>query len=73
MDELSEKIISLNVSADDLDVSADEEFSFLSDSDSYDLYEDISLKNYNGLLVHEESSDFNPRLQERFTTNGLEN
>ena len=55
MDELSEKIISLNVSADDLDVSADEEFSFLSDSDSYDLYEDISLKNYNGLLVHEEN------------------
>jgi len=58
MDELSEQIISLNVSADDRDVSADEEFPFLSDSDSYDLYDDISLKNYDGLLVHKESSDF---------------
>ena len=53
MDELSEKIISLNVSADDLNIFANEEFSFLSDSDSYDLNYDISLKNYDGLVVHE--------------------
>ena len=46
MDELSEKIISLNV-------SADEDFPFLSESDSYDLNYDISLKNYDGLVVHE--------------------
>ena len=53
MDELSEQINSLNVSADDLDVSADEDFPFLSESDSYDLNYDISLKNYDGLVVHE--------------------
>jgi len=58
MDELSEQINSLNVSADDLDVSADEDFPFLSESDSYDLNYDISLKNYDGLVVHEDSSDF---------------
>ena len=41
MDELSEKIFPLNISVDDLNIIANKEFSFLSDSDSYDLSYEI--------------------------------